>query len=224
MMLMIIITRCFIMNKANFHKNLNIRISLGNTKLGTIPQFNLTPVKSCLNCSECKKYCYALKSYRQYPDTRTAWDKNLHVCSNDLDTFKHEMRDFLTIYSPKYFRLHAAGDFFNQDYIDAWFKIIKEFPDITFLAYTKSYNNRSENTYLKFNNIPKNLKLYFSIEQDNKLPKQKPKHVKYAYIETDKRINNSFVCPATIADHTKITCNKCLRCFKGNKNVVFNLH
>ena len=38
------------------------------------------------------------------------------------------------------------------------------------------------------------------------------------------RINNSFVCPATTGNHTKMTCDKCLRCFKGNKNVVFNLH
>ena len=206
------------MNKANFHKNLTIRISLGNVKLGTIPQFNLTPVKSCLNCSECQKYCYALKSYRQYPSTRAAWDKNLHVCSNDLDTFKHEMRDFLTIYSPKYFRLHSAGDFFSQDYLDAWIQIIKEFPDITFLAYTKSYD------YLKFNDIPGNFKLFFSIEPNSEMPKEKYHCIKHAYIESDNRINNSFVCPATIKEHKKITCDKCLRCFNGNKNVVFNLH
>ena len=206
------------MNKAKFHQNLSIRISLGNVKLGTIPQFNLTPVKSCLNCSECKKYCYALKSYRQYPSTKVAWDKNLHVCSNDLDTFKHEMRDFLTVYSPKYFRLHSAGDFFNQEYLNAWIKIIKDFPNTTFLAYTKSYD------HLKFNDIPGNFKLFFSIEPNSEMPKEKPYNVKYAYIESDDRINNSFVCPATTGDHTKMTCDKCLRCFKGNKNVVFNLH
>lgn len=206
------------MNKAKFHQNLNIRISLGNVKVGTIPQFNLTPVESCLNCSECKKYCYALKSYRQYPGTKTAWNKNLHVCSNDLDTFKHEMRDFLTIYNPKYFRLHSAGDFFNQEYLNAWIKIIKEFPDITFLAYTKSYD------HLNFNDIPGNFKLFFSIEPNSEMPKEKYHSIKHAYIESDNRINNSFVCPATTADHTKMTCDKCLRCFKGNKNVVFNLH
>ena len=206
------------MNKAKFHQNLSIRISLGNTKLGTIPQFNLTPVKSCLNCSECKKYCYALKSYRQYPGTKTAWDKNLYVCSNDLDTFKHEMRDFLSVYRPQYFRLHSAGDFFNQEYLNAWIRIIRDYPNTTFLAYTKSYD------YLKFNDIPSNFKLFFSIEPNSEMPKEKSYNVKHAYIESDNRIKNAFVCPATTGGHTKMTCDKCLRCFKGNKNVVFNLH
>ena len=206
------------MNKTNFHKNLSIRISLGNTKLGTIPQFNLTPVKSCLNCYECKKYCYALKSYKQYPRTKTAWNRNLELCFYFLPIFEHEMREFLTYYNPKYFRLHSAGDFFSQDYLNAWIQIIKEFPNITFLAYTKSYD------HLKFNDIPGNFKLFFSIEPNSEMPKEKYHSIKHAYIEADNRINNSFVCPTTIKEHKKITCDKCLRCFKGNKNVVFNLH
>ena len=212
------------MNKINFHKNLKIRISLGNTKVGTIPQFNLTPIVSCLNCAECSKYCYAVKSYIQYPNVKTAWDKNYKTCLCDLDTFKHEMRDFLTIYNPKYFRIHSTGDFFSQDYLNAWFKIIKEFPDITFVAYTKSYNNRSNHNYLKFNNIPKNLMLYFSIEPNERLPKEKPKGVKYAYMGSDSRVKDAYVCPATIKGHKKVTCDKCLGCFKSNMNIIFNLH
>lgn len=222
MMWTIIMTRCFVMNKANFHRELSIRISLGNAKVGTIAQFNLPPVISCLNSAGCSKYCYAKQAYKQYTETKKAWDKNLRVCSFDLDTFKHNMRDFLTIYKPRYFRLHSSGDFFSQAYLDAWFKVIREFPDITFLAYTKSYNNRSDHRYLKFNNIPKNLKLYFSIEPNEKLPKEKPKTVKYTYMASDIR-SKGLACPATLEGHT-ITCDKCLRCFNMNKNVVFNLH
>lgn len=35
-------------------------------------------------------------------------------------------------------RIHAAGDFFNQDYFDLWLKIAAENPEVEFWAYTKS--------------------------------------------------------------------------------------
>lgn len=35
-------------------------------------------------------------------------------------------------------RIHAAGDFFNQDYFDAWVKVAEQYPDRLFYAYTKS--------------------------------------------------------------------------------------
>lgn len=35
-------------------------------------------------------------------------------------------------------RIHAAGDFFNQDYFDMWLDIARENPAVEFWAYTKS--------------------------------------------------------------------------------------
>lgn len=37
-------------------------------------------------------------------------------------------------------RIHVAGDFFNQDYFDAWLKIALDNPSRLFYAYTKSLN------------------------------------------------------------------------------------
>lgn len=36
-------------------------------------------------------------------------------------------------------RLHASGDFFSQDYFDAWMRAIEGRPDVKFYAYTKSH-------------------------------------------------------------------------------------
>lgn len=50
-------------------------------------------------------------------------------------------------------RIHASGDFFNQEYFDMWLKLAIENPSIEFWAYTKSLNywvNRLES-------IPDNL-------------------------------------------------------------------
>lgn len=35
-------------------------------------------------------------------------------------------------------RIHVAGDFFNQQYFDAWLNIARHKPDVLFYAYTKS--------------------------------------------------------------------------------------
>jgi hypothetical protein len=35
-------------------------------------------------------------------------------------------------------RVHASGDFFNQNYFDAWMQVARACPDILFYAYTKS--------------------------------------------------------------------------------------
>lgn len=35
-------------------------------------------------------------------------------------------------------RIHVAGDFFNQDYFDAWVEVSKNNPNVLFYAYTKS--------------------------------------------------------------------------------------
>lgn len=36
-------------------------------------------------------------------------------------------------------RIHESGDFYNQNYLDAWVKVAKDFPNVVFYAYTKSY-------------------------------------------------------------------------------------
>lgn len=36
-------------------------------------------------------------------------------------------------------RIHESGDFYNQNYLDAWVKVAKAFPNVVFYAYTKSY-------------------------------------------------------------------------------------
>jgi hypothetical protein len=35
-------------------------------------------------------------------------------------------------------RIHAAGDFYNQDYFDMWLKLAASHPEVEFWAYTKS--------------------------------------------------------------------------------------
>jgi hypothetical protein len=50
-------------------------------------------------------------------------------------------------------RIHAAGDFFNQEYFDMWLEIARENPTIEMWAYTKSISYWVK----RINEIPKNL-------------------------------------------------------------------
>jgi len=38
-----------------------------------------------------------------------------------------------------YFRLHYSGDFFSEDYAKAWASVAKEFPNVHFWSYTRSF-------------------------------------------------------------------------------------
>ena len=73
-------------------------------------------------------------------------------------------------------RIHAAGDFFNQDYFDMWLEIARENPEVEFWAYTKSLKywvNRVDQ-------IPANLVLTASYggRNDELIDQYNLKHVK----------------------------------------------
>ena len=50
-------------------------------------------------------------------------------------------------------RIHVGGDFFNQDYFDAWVKMAEMNPDVLFYAYTKSLPFWLEYEYLTDNMV-----------------------------------------------------------------------
>jgi hypothetical protein len=55
----------------------------------------------------------------------------------------------------KAIRIHAAGDFYNQDYFDMWLEVARENPQVEFWAYTKSLNYWIK----RLGEIPNNLTL-----------------------------------------------------------------
>jgi hypothetical protein len=51
--------------------------------------------------------------------------------------------------APKYFRIHTAGDFVDQKYLDMWQKIALDNPHTKFMVFTKA-------AHLKFDFLPSN--------------------------------------------------------------------
>lgn len=58
----------------------------------------------------------------------------------------------------KFVRYHTSGDFFSQDYFDAWLMVAKQHPSLTFYGYTKALPFVAK----RLNQIPSNFKFVAS--------------------------------------------------------------
>lgn len=181
-----------------------------------IPTWSLPSRITCPNATEsCKKYCYAKKAEKVWPNVIKS--RKCNLADSKRDGFVEAMSYKIKSLNVEYFRIHESGDFYLQKYLDKWFKICKKNPNTTFLVYTQNY-------YLDFSDKPDNLVIYFSIWSDSKhIPDSKfPK----AYVIGDKLSDydkdiKGFTCKKEEKD---ITCEQCLYCFKGKGNVIFHLH
>ncbi len=126
----------------DFYKSFSIMLS--NTKLGKVGNFSLTPVASCPSGVRCaKEGCYALRCYKQYPDVRLAWDKNMELVKNHVDWLVPDINNFLQNGPGKglnKFRWHVAGDLMSVDQLAAINQIARDNPGVLFWLYTKNYD------------------------------------------------------------------------------------
>ena len=120
-------------------EDLWIAMSKGNKKLDKkIKTFNLPAIKSCLNSGECAKFCYARKAEWLYPGTRDSRNRNWRLAKENTKLLKTLI--LKQIKKEDVIRIHEAGDFISQDYIDMWTEIAKERPNNIFYGYTKVFS------------------------------------------------------------------------------------
>ena len=186
-------------------------ISKGNSKLGSIPNVSLVPVKDCANCQFCKSTCYAMKAWRQYPQVRKAWRKNsTAVRGPQRASWFQSIDRYIAKRTPEYFRWHVAGDILDQHYYECVREMAKRHPDTKFLCFTKRYD-------LKLLHRPKNLAIVISIYPGMKKPKTR--HPK-AWMQdgTETRIpKDAIECSGS--------CSGCNACWDlQGKDVFFHKH
>lgn len=185
----------------------------GNKKLGkNILNFNLPPIKSCMNAESCKADCYAVKSYRMYPTVKNYQDIMQFFALNDLETLQNKIESELS--NPKKWfqntvRIHSSGDFITQDYLNMWINISKKFPHIKFYAYTKV------NNILNFSITPKNLNII------NSFVNGKLNFGSYEYVSKLRAESKGIICPPTRGKD--LTCEECKYCF-DKKKPLFVIH
>jgi hypothetical protein len=189
-----------------------------NPKIGNIPNISLEPVASCPNNEWCFQKelglkCYAMKSFVQYPATRIAWRENFQLAQNDLNSFESQLVNKLSRTCKKFFRIHVAGDFFNQEYLDMWKDTARQFKHINFLAFTKSF-------HLDYSHKPRNLKIVWSVMPNMPtLPKAcKGSRAYCGPIEQRRKKERIMICPGH--------CESCGMCWnlKGSESAHFDIH
>ena len=121
--------------------NEEVYISPGNTKLGSIPNISLPPIKSCLKGVPCGKDCYAMKAYRTYPNVRKRWDSNLALYKASVSDYFSSIINWLENHKQtRFFRWHVAGDIQGIEYLQNMMWIADDFGDVKFLAFTKRHD------------------------------------------------------------------------------------
>ena len=114
-------------------------IQPGNTKLHNAYMFNLPATKEV--CNRRCAGCYSAREQIRFPSILTARE-NRYSASLQSDFKTKVISEISAIRTkPKYFRIHASGEFYSQLYVDNWVEISQAFPSITFYAYTKRIND-----------------------------------------------------------------------------------
>ena len=200
---------------------MQLSISKGNAKMGSIPSVSLPAGITCRSDCECSKKCYAKKIERLRATVRDAYQRNYDLYKSDPDTYWRELE--ASIMMSRFFRFHVSGDIPDDNYFENMIQIAKRNTHCEILCFTKKYDIVNE-WMAVHGNLPSNLHLIFSIWRglscDNLfgLPEA---HVKYREGDT------------TAADNAKVCNGNCTECaltdegcwtLKMGEQVVFNEH
>lgn len=127
--------------------------------------------------------CFAASQELLYPNVRKSRWHNFDLLKGKS---KEDMAALINASIPKkaeIIRIHVSGDFFSQDYLDAWIEVARQNPKRVFYAYTKSIKF----WIARFNSIPENLRLNASYgsRHDNLIEAHNLKSAKVVFTEQE---------------------------------------
>ena len=197
-----------------------VYISPGNRRM-SLKTFSLPAEKTCPGATGlCKVNCYAKKAEVAWKNVLPSRKRN-YKQSKKRKKFVKEMNNNIKN-KGKYFRIHESGDFYNQKYLNKWFQICRDNPDVKFLAYTQMYK-------LDWSNMPDNMVRYWSIWPDTN-NKYLPKNGLRAYVVDNGKgkIPKYKIEPkgknCSKGMGSKVKCENCKYCLEGKGDVIFKIH
>jgi hypothetical protein len=192
--------------------NHSLSISEGNAKMGKVPSFSVTPLRTCPAGIPCAGLCYARRMAERRDNTANAYRNNTESILHRPNDVVRILTSYIRMRNLKYFRFNVAGDFNLRGYFSLACKVARECPETQFLAFTKDYRIQELRK-------PHNINIVLSVWKD-----YAPENPKYglAYFDDSTPECNvpetGFVCPGN--------CKSCLYCFtmKKNQAVIFKKH
>jgi hypothetical protein len=218
-----------------------------NGKTATIANTFGLPAGKKYSCpgatAVCETVCYAGKLEKVFPTVKKNLLHNWELLRNaDMQTMYTLLSDMVAEFktecikkdAPLLFRIHWDGDFFNDEYANAWRLVIEEQPDIKFWVYT-----RVKSAALILKGID-NLSLYYSTDSDNKdtgIDLKTNHGINLAYLAKNFAIGQSdmkaltskpgAMCPENrkqipLISQKGSACVSCNLCIKGKSDIVFS--
>ncbi len=200
------------------------RMSNGNRKLrgNGVLIFNLPAIKSCRNCRDCAKTCYARKAEWLYPQVLAFREENLDMALNNLPELYRRLHAQITRKFKRVkdlvVRIHESGDFVTQEYLDRWVRLAQDFPEVHFWAYTKTKDSPYSQALLDFtvaDSLP-NLNIINSYIDGQRMNYGPREYVDRLMAEDPE----CFLCPAVL-DHSIACSSDCKLCVTGKKPVFY---
>jgi hypothetical protein len=197
-----------------------VKISSGNSKMGSVPSVSLPSIKTCRQCA-CQSKCYAQKLERLRPAVRNAYQHNLEVLINEPETYWREVE--ASVMMSRFFRFHVSGDIPTAEYLANMVAVAGRNSHCEILCFTKRYEMVNE--FIEQNGeLPSNLHMIFSgwIGLDMVNPFSLPEaHVRYRDGFTT-ACANAVECGGNCTE-CALTEGGCWNLQKGQQ-VVFNEH
>ena len=137
---------------------MNVSISKGNEKLGSIQSVSLPSGTTCRPC-DCIKKCYARRIERRRPSVEVAYKTNLRVLTENPDVYWREVEAAIML--SRFFRFHVSGDIPNTTYLCRMVEVAKRNRHCEILCFTKRYE-LVNSLFVCGMDIPKNLHIIFS--------------------------------------------------------------
>lgn len=191
-----------------YHLNINVKAG----KIDRDNPFYIDVPGTCV--CDCEK-CYAMSGNYLYETTLAYLAIRTFVARYDLDFFKAAVMAQIEIENIQLVRIHASGEFFSAEYIQAWKDIASAYPGTVFWSYTK--NSLAENS---FDDIP-NCNIVKSRLPDMSLNYGTIREIldKYAMLKAAGK--TVYICRCGIDDNQH--CVKCTGCTKHDY-VLFIKH
>ena len=198
------IQNCKVYSSEHYCDGVSIQISSGNSKLGAIMNISLPPVVTCHNCSSCKNYCYAVRTYNRFTGTAESWNANYLLYLTDPVTYFEEIS--AAVKTQRFFRWHVSGDIVDLNYLYGMIRVALDNRKCEFLAFTKAY--QIVNAAIAAGAvIPDNLHLLFSASPGVDMPN--PARVPECHINFADPALNTYHGGAEYVYHCSGNCTEC---------------
>lgn len=197
----------------------------GNAKLGPgVTKTSLEAVASCPGATDlCRNACYADRIQGFRKNVLNAWRVAFVLAQGSLEEYEKLV---LTQLSKRWstgktnrmvlfaHRIHESGDFFSEEYIDAWIRIAKARPLVRFYSYTRSWRVPELLPALERLAALPNVHLWASTDDESGPP---PKGWREARMlpKGVKRIDKFATCPEQTGKQE--SCTTCTLCWKAKE-------